>query len=132
MHVTFLFFVPTNATMKSDNGNTGHAQGIGIILCCFPKCPIIYPVVKVYYCPGHPTNTTLLGECKCYVGSQKFTSGSLEHCGFMYLQGHFWRSPYETQNNLCYLQIENFKVNLQWNIYIVVPTIFCISKKNLS
>ena len=50
-------FVPTKATDKLANGNTGHAQEIGIILCHFPKCPIIYPVVQIYYFPGHPSNT---------------------------------------------------------------------------
>ena len=34
----------------------GHTQGIGIILFHFPNCFIIYPVVPVYYCPGHPSN----------------------------------------------------------------------------
>ena len=50
-------FLPTNATVKLAHGNTGHAQGIGIILCRFPNCSIIYPVGPVYYCPGHPSNT---------------------------------------------------------------------------
>ena len=40
----FSIFVPTKATVKLANGNTVHAQGIGIILCPFPECPIIYPV----------------------------------------------------------------------------------------
>ena len=40
----FSMFVPTKATVKLDNGKTGHAQGIGIILCQFPNCLIIYPV----------------------------------------------------------------------------------------
>ena len=34
----FSMFVPTKATGKLDNGNTGHAQGIGIILCRFHNC----------------------------------------------------------------------------------------------
>ena len=54
----FSMFVPPKATVKLANGNTGHAQGIGDILCRFPKCLIIYPVVPVYYCPVHPSNTT--------------------------------------------------------------------------
>ena len=33
----FSMFVPTRATVKMANGNTGHAQGIGIFLCHFPK-----------------------------------------------------------------------------------------------
>ena len=37
-------FVPIKANVKLANINTGHAQGIGIILCCFNNCPIIYPV----------------------------------------------------------------------------------------
>ena len=50
-------FVPTKATVKLANVNTGHAQVVGIILCCFPNCPIIYTVGPVYYFPGHPSNT---------------------------------------------------------------------------
>ena len=45
----FSMFVPTKATVKLDNGNMGHAQGIGVILCRFPKWSIIYLVVPVYY-----------------------------------------------------------------------------------
>ena len=45
----FSLFVKTKATVKLANGNTGHAQVIGIILCYFPNCLIIYPVGPVYY-----------------------------------------------------------------------------------
>ena len=45
-------FVSTKATVKFSNENTGHAQGIGIILCHFTNCTIIYPVGPVYYCLG--------------------------------------------------------------------------------
>ena len=34
----FSIFVPTKATMKLANENTGHAQGIGIIIYIFPNC----------------------------------------------------------------------------------------------
>ena len=34
----FYMFVPTKATVKFSNGNTGHAQGIGVILCHFTNC----------------------------------------------------------------------------------------------
>ena len=61
-------FSLTKATLKLANGNTGHAQGIGIILCRFPNCSIIYPVGPVYYCPGHPSNTISSGALKFYIG----------------------------------------------------------------
>ena len=64
----FSMFVPTKATVKLANGNTGHAQGIGIILCRFPNCSIIYPVGPVYYCPGHPSKTISSGALKFYIG----------------------------------------------------------------
>ena len=32
----FYMFLPTEATVKLDNLNMEHAQGIGIIFCCFP------------------------------------------------------------------------------------------------
>ena len=57
----FSMFVPTKATVKLANGNTVHAQGIGIILCRFPNFSIIYPVGPVYYCSGHPSNTISSG-----------------------------------------------------------------------
>ena len=65
----FYMFVLTKATVKLDNGNTGHSQVIGIILCRFPHCNIIYPVGPVYYCSGHPYNTISSGTLNFYVGS---------------------------------------------------------------
>ena len=44
----FSMFVPTKATVKLANGNTVHAQVIGIILYCFPNCSVIYPVGPVF------------------------------------------------------------------------------------
>ena len=64
----FSMFVPTKSDVKLANGNMGHAQVIGIILCRFTNCPIIYPVVPVYYCPGHPSNTILSGDFKFHIG----------------------------------------------------------------
>ena len=53
----FSMFIPTKADVEFADGNMGHYQEIGIILCHFPNCTIIYPVVPVCYCPGHPSNT---------------------------------------------------------------------------
>ena len=63
----FSMFVPTKSTVKLDNGNTGHAQGIGIILCRFPNCSVIYPVGPVYYFTDHPSNTISSGALKFYI-----------------------------------------------------------------
>ena len=93
----FYIFVPTKATVKLANENIGHAQGIGIILCRFPNCSIIYPVGPVYYCPDHPSNTTPSGALKFYIGFKKVTSEPLEYCDFVDPQGHSWISPYQTQ-----------------------------------
>ena len=90
----FSMFFPTEATVKLANGNTGHAQGIGIILCCFTNCSIIYPVVTVYYFPGHPYNTISSGALNFYIGFKKVTSEPLENCDFVEPQGRYWRSPY--------------------------------------
>ena len=79
----FSMFVPTKATVKLANGNTGHAQGIRIILCRFPICSIIHPVGPVYYCLGHPSNTISSGALNFYVGFKKVTSEPLEHCDFV-------------------------------------------------
>ena len=98
-------FVPTKDTVKLANGNTGHAQGIGSILCRFTNCSIIYPVGPVYYCPDHPSNTISSGALKFYIGFKKVTSEPLEHCDFVDPQGRSWRSAYQTRNNLDYLQL---------------------------
>ena len=70
-------FVPTNVTVKLDNVNTGHAQVIGIILCRFPNCFIIYPVGPVYYCPGHHSKTISSRSLNFYIGFKKVTSEPL-------------------------------------------------------
>ena len=64
----FSMFVPTKSTLILANGNTGHAQGIGVILCHFPNCSNIYLVGPVYYCRGQPSNTRSSGTLKFYIG----------------------------------------------------------------
>ena len=115
--------------MKLTNGNTGHAQVIGVILCCFPNYYIIYPVGTVYYYPGHPSNTISSGYLNFYVGFQKVVSETLEHCDFVDPQGCYWRPPYQTQNNLDYFQIEIFKVNPRRYRNVVFPTVSALSKQ---
>ena len=103
-------FVPTYTTVKLANRNTGHAQEIGIILCCFNNCYIIYTVGPVYHCPGRPFNTVSSGAPTFYVGFQNVTSEPLEHCDFFDSQGRSWRSPHHPQNNLDHIQTENFQI----------------------
>ena len=79
----FSMFVPTKATVKLVNVNTGNSQIIGIILYHFPNCSIIYPVGPVYYCPGHPSNTISPVALKSYVVFQKVTSDPPGHCDFV-------------------------------------------------
>ena len=69
---------------------------------------------------------------KCFAGSQKVASGTLENCGFVNPQGRSCRSTYHIQNNLNYIQIKIVKVKPQRNRNIFVPTICAISKHNLS
>ena len=104
----FFMLVTTKSDVELDNGNMGHAQVIGIILCHFTNCPIIYPVVPVYYCPDHPSNTISSVDLKFHLGFQKITSDHLDHCDFVDPQGSSWRSPYQTGKTLDYLQIKNF------------------------
>ena len=73
----FSMFVPTKGTVKLGNLNTVHAQRIWFVLCCFPKCSIIYPVVPVYYFPGHPSNNILLSALKFYADFKKVASKPL-------------------------------------------------------
>ena len=93
----FSMFVPTKATVKLANGNTVHAQGIGIILCRSPNCSIIYTMEPDYYFPDQAPNTISLGALKFYFGSQNVTSETLKHCDFVNPHGNSWRSPYQTQ-----------------------------------
>ena len=41
-------FVPTRSNVKLTDVNTGHSQRIGIILCWFTNCTIIYTVGPFY------------------------------------------------------------------------------------
>ena len=125
-------FLPTNTTVQLANGNTGHAQGIGIILCCLTNCSIIYPGGTVYYCPGHPYNTVLSGDLKFYFGFKKVTSEPLEHCDSVDPQDSYWRSPYQTQKNLEYFQLKIVNINPHRDKNIVVPTVCGLSKQALS
>ena len=99
-------FVTTKATVKLANVNTVHAQVIGVILCHFPNCPIIYSIGPVYYCLDHPYNTISSGALKFYVVFQKVVSESLEHSYFFDPQYYYWRYLYQTQKKLDYLQIK--------------------------
>ena len=108
-HFSNLF--PSKATVKLANGNMVHAQGIGKFLYHFPNCYIIYPVGKVYYCPGQSYNTISSGALKLFVVFQKFISKPLEHCEFFGLHSLSWRSPYQNQNNIDHIQIEIVKVS---------------------
>ena len=88
----------TKANVKLSNGNMVHSQGVGVSLCHFTNCSIIYPVVPVYYFPSHPSKTISSGANNFFVGLKKFTSESLEHCDFDDPQGHYSRSTYEYKN----------------------------------
>ena len=68
----FSMFVSTKSTVKMANRNTGHTQGVGIILCRFPNFSLIYPVGPVHYFPGHPSNTISSGALKCWFSKDYF------------------------------------------------------------
>ena len=125
-------FVPTKAILKLANRDTEHSQGIGIILCNFPNCFIIYSVRPVYYFPGHPSNTTSSGALKYYFDFQNVTPENHEYCDFVDPQGCSWIPPYQAQKNVDFLQIEFFKVNPQRSRNIVVSTVYDLLKQNLS
>ena len=124
-------FVPTKATVKLANVNTRHSQGIGIILCCFTNCSIIYTLGPVYYFPSHHYNTISSGSLKYNVGSQKVAPETLEHCDFFDPQGRSWRSTYQTQNNIDYLKIKIIKFNSHRDRHIIVTTVCAQPKNNI-
>ena len=82
----FYMFFSTKVNVKMANVNMGQHQGIMILLCCFPKFRIIYPVKQVCYFSSQPSNTISLGELKCYVGFKDITYKTLEQCDFVYPQ----------------------------------------------
>ena len=51
---------------------------------------------------------------------------------FFYPQGHYWRSPYKTQNNLNYLEFKIVIVNTHIDKNIFVTTVCAVSKHNIS
>ena len=75
-HFSMIF--PTKFNVKFSNGNMGYDQGIGIILCPFPNCPIIYLVGPLYYFPVCLLNSISLGDLKFYVGFWQETGESVE------------------------------------------------------
>ena len=128
----FSMFVQTKATVKFYNGNTGHSQGTGVVLCRFPGCSIIYPVGPVYHCPGHPSNTISSGALNFYIGFFLLTYEPLEDCDLVDPQGCSWRSTYHTHNNIDYPQLEIVNINPHRDKNIFVPTFCGLSKQNLS
>ena len=85
----------------------------------------------VYYCPGHPSKTISSGSLKFYAGFQKVKPEPLENCDFVYPQGCSLVSPYQTCNNLDYLQLKSIKINPHRDKNIVVPNVCGLSKKTL-
>ena len=68
----FSMFFPTKATVKLANGNTGHAQVIGVILCSFSKCSNIqwdqFMIVQVTLpTPPHQVTSILCWFSKGYI-----------------------------------------------------------------
>ena len=127
-----LRFFPTNTTVKLANGNTGNAQGIGIILSLFPNCSIIYPVRPCYYFKGHPSKHYHIRFPQILCWFKNVTYEPLEHCDFVDPQYCSWISPWQPQNNLDYIKIEIIKFKPQRNSNIVVPNVCDLSKQNLS
>ena len=84
------------------------------------------------YCLSEHSKNISSGSLKVYVGFQTATSENLEHCDFVDPQGRSWRSPYQTQNNLDYIQILIVKFNHHRDKNIVVPTVCGLSKQDIS
>ena len=91
--------------MKLAYGNTVHAQVIGIILCCFTNCYIIYPVGSVYCFHGHPSKTILFGALKFYAEFKMLHMNLLNIVVLLTLKVILRGHPTRTKNNEDYLQI---------------------------
>ena len=109
----FSMVIPTKVNVKLDNGNTVHAQWIGIILCHFTNCTSIYPAGTFYYIPGYLSYTISLVALKCYVGFQKVTSEPLEHSGLIISRGMTGFRFYPTSDTEHYKRmiLHNFVAN---------------------
>ena len=97
---------------------------------------IVFLTIRLYiqsdqfkYFPDQPSNTISLGTLKICVGSKNVTSKSIEHCDFFDTQGRSWRSPYQTHNNIDYIQLKIVNINPHRDKNVVVPTICGISKQ---
>ena len=85
-----------------------------------------HPIMSKLWDLGGQTkikNNISSGAHKFYAGFQKVVPVPLEHCDFVDPQGRSWISPYQTQNNFNYFQIEIFKVNPYRERNIVVLTV---------
>ena len=87
---------------------------------------------KVYYFKGHSSNVISLDALKYYIGFQKIAPEPLELCDSVDSQGYSFTTPYRTQSNLDYLQIDIVKFNFQRNRDILVSTFCGLVKKNIS
>ena len=84
-HAIICFF-STKATVKLANVKTVHAQLVGIVLCHFPNCSIIYPVVTVYYFSGNLSNTISLGALKFDISFKRLHLNLLNILTFLTLK----------------------------------------------
>ena len=82
-------YLKTNTTVKLANGNTRHAQEIGIILYNCTNYDGLYTMVPVDYCSGHPSNTISMSALNFYVGFKKVTSETLENYDFVNIERLF-------------------------------------------
>ena len=105
------------STVKLANGNTGNSQGIGIFLCCFPKCPIIYPVGPVYYFPGNLYKTISSCDLNFMLVNKRIHLNLLNIVIFLTLKVILGDLP---------TRIVNVKPQRDRNI--IVPTIYALSK----
>ena len=121
-------FVPTKATMKVATGNTGHAQGIGIILYHFTNSSIIYPAEPVYYCIGHLSNTISSVALKFYACFKKVTSEPIEHCDFLTLKVIIGDHHTRLKTILTIFKYKFVKVNPHIDKIVAVLTVCALSK----
>ena len=124
-------FVPTKQNVKLSYKSTGHAQGIGIILCHFPNCTIIYSMGPVYYCPVQPSNILSLGTLKYMLNFKRLQLNLVNVLTLFTFKVVLGDHPTRLKTIQTILKSKFVKVNYRRKPIFLVPTVSALSEINL-
>ena len=128
----FSMFVPTKTTVKLANGNRVHAQGIVIIVCRFPKCSIIIHLdqfIILHFTlptPSHKVPSNFMLDFK------RLCLNLLSIVILLTLKVVLGDHPTRLKTILTIFKYKFVKVNSHRDSNIVVPTVYALSRQNLT